>query len=183
MSRIGNSPITVPTGVTLTQKAGVVQVAGSKGTLQIVVPEGFSLEVKDDIAQVRMDDQNRANIHGLFRALVQNAVVGVTGGWEKTLELVGVGYRAAGGGAELTLQVGFSHPVKVSAPKDVTFKVIDNTKVVISGIDKKVVGEVAAGIRSIKPPEPYKGKGIRYLGEIVRKKAGKVVKAAGAVAS
>lgn len=182
MSRVGKSPVIIPNGVTITPKEGVVEVAGPKGILRNVLPQGFSLETKDGILQIRINPQGHSHIHGLLRTLIYNSIVGVTKGWEKTLELVGVGYRATGSATELILQVGFSHPVKIAAPQDVTFQVKDNTQVVISGIDKKVVGEIAARIRSLKPPEPYKGKGIRYLGEIVRKKAGKVVKAAGAAA-
>jgi large subunit ribosomal protein L6 len=182
MSRIGKSPITLPDGVTLTSEAGVVVVKGPKGEMRVPIVSGVGVEVKDTQVLVSTTDVSArgSSLHGTMRTLVNNALVGVHQGWSRTLELVGVGYRAQTTGKELNLQIGFSHPVKCSAPEGIIFAVADNTKITVSGIDKKMVGEVAAKLRSLKPPEPYKGKGIRYLGEKVRKKAGKAVKAAGA---
>lgn len=182
MSRIGRAPITVPTGVTCEIQAKSVVVKGPKATLTVAVPDGISVSQKDGVLSVAKskDDKQTGMVFGTTRSLLNNAVVGVSQGWTKVLELVGVGYRASGGGTELTLQVGFSHPVKVSAPSGISFSIADNTKITVSGSDKKDVGEVSAKIRSIRPPEPYKGKGIRYQGEHVRKKLGKAVKAAGA---
>jgi len=182
MSRIGKAIIEIPPGVTLEEKNSVVSVVGPKGTLTLTLPTGFHIEKKENTILVtnKSTDLHLGNIHGLYRSLLNNIVIGVTKGWEKTVELVGVGYKATGGGNEVSLSVGFTHQVKFVAPKDITFKISDNTKLTISGIDKKIVGEIAAQIRATKPPEPYKGKGIRYLGEIVRKKAGKAIKAAGA---
>jgi large subunit ribosomal protein L6 len=183
MSRIGQTPVELPKEVTVTQNQSVVTITGPKGTLTLPLPNGLRLEVAENRLVVSSKRSEFASIHGLFRALVQNNVTGVTKGWEKTVELVGVGYKATGGGAEVTFAVGYTHPVKIVAPnKDIAFKVTDNTQVTVSGIDKKIVGEITAKIRAIKPPEPYKGKGIRYVGEVVRKKAGKAIKAAGAPA-
>lgn len=182
MSRIGKMPIVIPDGVTFSLKAGAVDVSGSKGHVSVDLPLGFTVEVKGNEARVVSRGQNRADTdqHGLIRALLFNAVTGVSQSWHKTLELVGVGYRAHGDGTDITLNVGFSHPVKISAPTGITFEVVGNNKVTVSGVDKKLVGEVAARIRAVSPPEPYKGKGIRYVGEVVRRKAGKAVKAVGA---
>ena len=183
MSRIGNMTIDLPPGVTLEIMAGKAVIKGAKGMLELPIDPAIKVTVAGSILTVVNNRGDEAkNLHGLTRALLGNAVVGVTKGWDKTVELVGVGYRAQGGGSEVTLIVGYTHPVKITAPKDVTFTISDNTKIKIDGPDKKIVGEIAAQIRSVKPPEPYKGKGIRYLGEVVRKKAGKAVKAAGAPA-
>lgn len=181
MSRIGKTPIDLPSGVVLDQQNGTVTLKGPKGAVSFSMPKNFHIKINENQIELKSqkDDPKFKSQHGLFRSLIANAVIGVSKGWQKTVELVGVGYRAAGGGTEVTLYVGYSHPVKISAPKDTTFEVSDNTKIIVSGLDKKVVGELAAKIRSIKPPEPYKGKGIRYLGEYVRKKAGKAVKAVG----
>lgn len=182
MSRIGKTLIIIPKEVTLKQEGDVIEVKGPKGTLKVVMPAYLQLAITPTQVEVKIKEGNELyNIHGLFRSILFNMIVGVTQGWQKTVELIGVGYRATGGGNEVTLQVGFTHPVKIAAPKDVSFQIVD-TRIIISGIDKIVVGETAARIRAVRPPEPYKGKGIRYLGEIVRKKAGKAVKAAGAPA-
>lgn len=178
MSRVGNLPIEIPPGITLEKNQGEIIVRGTKGVLSLSLPTSIDLSVEADKAYVKTKNKNVKNLHGLIRTLINNAIIGTTKGWEKTVELVGVGYRVAGGGNEITLTVGFSHPVKFTAPKDIVFNIKDNTKITISGIDKQLVGEVAARIRSVRPPEPYKGKGIRYAGEIVRKKAGKAVKTA-----
>ncbi len=179
MSRIGSTPITIPNETKLEIGDTYVKVEGPKGNLTVAVPNEVKVEQKENSLLVNLKKEKRQakNLHGLIRALLQNAITGVTQGWTKNIELVGVGYRAQGGGKELNLQVGFSHPVKVTAPEGIEFKVKDSTHVEISGADKKLVGEIAAQIRSIKPPEPYKGKGIRYQGEYIRKKAGKAVKA------
>lgn len=184
MSRIGKTPIIKPKEVILEITDGQVKITGPKGELNLDLPEFLKIETKDNQILVGVRDKNPElkSRYGLFRSLLQNAITGVNSGWEKTLELVGVGYKAQGGGNELILNVGFTHQVKIAAPKNITFKITDNTKITVSGIDKKVVGETAAEIRAVKKPEPYKGKGIRYLGEIVRKKAGKAVKAVGAPA-
>lgn len=181
MSRIGKTPIQIPDGVTLESGPDIVTVKGPKGTLTVLLPSRLSLNVDGKVARVEVAHMDRitSSLHGLTRTLVANAIVGVTKGWEKTVELVGVGFRATGAGKQITLTVGFSHPVNVTAPDGISFTIADN-KITVSGIDKKDVGEVAANLRKIRPPEPYKGKGIRYLGEVVRKKAGKAVKAAGA---
>ena len=182
MSRIGNVPITIPAGVTIRNDGRVVTVSGPKGSVTVPVPSILEVVVADNALRITAanESKNSKSLHGLVRTLLNNAVLGTTMGWEKTLELIGVGYRAAGSAKELTLTIGFSHPVVVTAPENISFAVKDNTKIVISGIDKKIVGEIAAKLRAIRPPEPYKGKGIRYQGEVVRKKAGKAVKAAGA---
>jgi large subunit ribosomal protein L6 len=182
MSRIGLKPIELPAQVTLDKQGNLVLVKGPKGTVSVMLPEEIGIKVTGarlDVIVV-LTRKNTKSLHGLVRSLLSNAVIGVTTGWQRSLELVGVGYRAVGGGSELTLSVGFSHPVKVTAPKEITFTVKESTKVLIEGIDKKLVGETAAQLRAIRPPEPYKGKGIRYTGEVVRKKAGKAVKAAAA---
>ncbi|HCS78726.1 TPA: 50S ribosomal protein L6 [Patescibacteria group bacterium] len=183
MSRIGKQPVELPAGVTVTQQGVTLMVRGAKGTVSVVVPQAVAVKIADSSVQFEVSSQEKdiKSLHGLVRSLVKNAVLGVSKGWEKQLELVGVGYRVAGGGNEITLTVGFSHPVKFTAPQGVTFTLKDN-KILVSGIDKKIVGEVAAQVRHIRPPEPYKGKGIRYVNEVVRRKAGKAVKAAGAAA-
>lgn len=180
MSRIGNQPIEIPAQVSFEKKADQLLVRGPKGLVMVVIPESIAVDTQNNPVKISVtkNDTYTKSLHGLLRSLINNAVIGVTKGWEKRVELVGVGYRATGGSSEVTLNVGFSHPVVVKAPKDITFAISDNTKITISGIDRKVVGEMAATLRAVKPPEPYKGKGIRYAGEIVRKKAGKAVKAA-----
>lgn len=178
MSRIGNSPIIIPENVTVQVDGQTVKVEGPKGMLERVVHPVVKVEVsgKQAILERKRNDRLSRSVHGLTRSLINNMVVGVTEGFSRGLELVGVGYRATGGGDNLTLTVGFSHPVTVTAPAGVSFTVADNTKITVSGIDKELVGQVAANIRSIKPPEVYKGKGIRYEGEIVRRKPGKAAK-------
>jgi large subunit ribosomal protein L6 len=179
MSRIGNAPVQIPSGVDVTVAGGTVTVKGPKGTLSRTIPGDIEINQADgELTFVRPNDerQNKA-LHGLTRSLVNNMVVGVTDGYKKELEIVGVGYRAEAQGANaLRLNLGFSHPVNVTAPDGITFEVPVPTQVVISGIDKEVVGQVAANIRSIRKPEPYKGKGVRYAGERVLRKAGKAGK-------
>ena len=181
MSRIGTSPITVPSGVTLSVEGARVMVKGPKGELTLVSPEGIEIRPgKEGEWQVILKKSGDTAIHGLVRATLANAVVGVSQGWTKTLQLSGVGYRASMTGPNLTLAVGFSHPVTVEAPEGITLSTAEG-KITVSGIDKQLVGQVAANIRAIKKPEPYKGKGIKYEGEYVRKKAGKAAKAVGGV--
>ena len=180
MSRIGNSPITVPAGVDVKIDGQLVEVKGPKGSLSHTVAEPITVEKSEDgqLLVKRPDDarQNKA-LHGLSRTLVNNLIVGVTDGYEKKLEIVGVGYRAiAKGPSDLELALGFSHPVNIKAPEGITFNVESATKFSVIGIDKQLVGETAANIRKLRKPEPYKGKGIRYAGEHVRRKAGKAGK-------
>lgn len=178
MSRIGKTPINIPSGISFEIGEGQVVLTGPKGTLTVPVDRRLTVITKN--GQIVLTSQaNIANIYGLTRAIIANAVKGVSSGWERNIELVGVGYRAQGGNNEISLTIGFSHPVKITAPAGITFQISDNTKITVSGPDKRAVGEIAAQIRSIRPPEPYKGKGVRYKGEVVRKKAGKAVKAVG----
>jgi large subunit ribosomal protein L6 len=179
MSRIGQAPIAVPSGVDVTIEGRMVKVKGPKGELTRMVPATISVQQVDGQLLVARPDDERDNraLHGLTRSLVNNMVIGVTDGFRKQLEIVGVGYRAEAQGAEsIRLALGFSHPVIVKAPEGVTFEVPVPTQVVVAGIDKEVVGQVAADIRSIRKPEPYKGKGVRYAGERVLRKAGKAAK-------
>src|SRR5687768_11496371 len=176
MSRIGKAPITVPGGVDVTIAGSSVTVKGPKGTLSRDVPGDITIRKDDATLLVERPNDERENrsLHGLTRTLVNNMVVGVTDGFSKELEIIGVGYRAeAQGPNKLRLALGFSHPVIVDAPEGVTFEVPAPTRVIVKGIDKETVGQVAANIRSIRKPEPYKGKGVRYLGEKVLRKAGK----------
>lgn len=178
MSRIGNLPIQLPSNINLNVDGSNVTVSGPLGSLSMTMLPQVKLEVENNTVLIKRkkDDQNSKAIHGLTRSLLFNMVIGVEKGWEKRLELIGVGFRAQTNGTELTLSVGYSHPVTVTAPVGVKFAVADNTKITVSGIDKELVGQVAAKIRSAKPPEPYQGKGIRYIGEYVRRKAGKAGK-------
>ena len=179
MSRIGQAPIDVPAGVDVTIDGRVVKVKGPKGELTRTVPATITVQKIDSALVVERPDDERESraLHGLTRSLVNNMVVGVTDGFRKNLEIVGVGYRAeAQGPNAIRLALGFSHPVNVKAPEGITFEVPVPTQIVVSGIDKEVVGQVAADIRSIRKPEPYKGKGVRYLGEKVLRKAGKTGK-------
>ena len=175
MSRIGKKAVAVPSGVTVTIEGQTVTVKGPKGQLAWTVAE--EIEVKQEGAELlltkRVDNTRAQAMWGLSRTLVANMVEGVTSGFEKTLELVGVGYRAAMKGNALSMQLGFSHEVDVPPPAGVTFAVPKQTEIKISGIDKQVVGEIASQIRRLRPPEPYKGKGVRYAGEKVRRKEGK----------
>ena len=187
MSRIGQAPIPVPSGVDVTiapaqpgsQQGQTVTVKGPKGTLTREIASTISLTNDDGVLNVARPNDERENraLHGLTRSLVNNMVVGVTDGFRKNLEIVGVGYRAeAQGPNAIRLSLGFSHPVNVKAPEGITFEVPAPTQVVVAGIDKEVVGQVAADIRSIRKPEPYKGKGVRYQGERILRKAGKAGK-------
>ena len=175
MSRVGKNPIEVPGGVEITVKGSHVAVKGPKGTLERTFDERINVNVEDGIISLtRVDDERESRaLHGLSRALLANMVEGVEKGYVKELQAVGVGYRAALNGSTIEFQLGFSHPVSVTAPDGITFEVPEPTRIVVSGIDKQLVGQVAADIRKIRPPEPYKGKGLRYLNEQVRRKAGK----------
>ena len=176
MSRIGKQPVSVPSGVDVSLSGNTLTVKGPKGTLTQEVHPDVTVNIADgEVVVTRPNDEreNRA-LHGLFRSLISNMVVGVTEGYTRRLEIVGVGYRAALRGSNgLTLQMGFSHPVEFDAPEGVSFEVPTPTRITINGIDKQAVGQVAANIRKIRKPEPYKGKGIRYEGELVRRKSGK----------
>ncbi|HVB27508.1 MAG TPA: 50S ribosomal protein L6 [Mycobacteriales bacterium] len=178
MSRIGRLPIPVPAGVEVALDGRAVTVTGPRGTLTHTLVEPIVLErAADELRVVRPDDETRSKaLHGLSRTLVANMVVGVTEGYSKTLEIVGTGYRVQAKGADLEFALGFSHSVTVVAPDGISFSVETPTRFVVAGIDKQQVGEVAANIRKLRKPEPYKGKGVRYQGEIVRRKAGKAGK-------
>ena len=179
MSRIGRAPIAVPSGVTVTIDRNGVTVAGPQGTLARTLPGDMSIRQEGGSLIVERPNDERHNraLHGLSRTLVANMVAGVTGGFTKELEIVGVGYRAAAKGSDgLELALGFSHPVTVQAPDGITFEVPIPTRIIVKGIDKEKVGQVAADIRKMRKPEPYKGKGVRYAGERVRRKAGKAAK-------
>ena len=174
MSRIGRKVLPLPKGVTLTQKAGAVSVKGPKGELSRPMPEGVSLKTEaDKITVLRADDsrQNRAK-HGLMRAHLANMVKGVTDGWTRELEINGVGYRAEVAGDTINMALGYSHPVAFKLPKGVTAKV-DKNRVVLSSADRDLVGQTAAKVRELRPPEPYKGKGVKYVEEVIKKKVGK----------
>ncbi len=175
MSRIGKAPIALPSGVEVNIKGQTVTVKGSKGSLERTFSERVKVSQEDGQIVVTRDDDERESRsqHGLVRALINNMVVGVSEGFRKDLSIVGVGYRAAMKGSSLELQVGYSHPVLMDAPDGITIEVPEPTKISVSGIDKELVGQVAADIRDVRPPEPYKGKGIRYVDEYVRRKAGK----------
>lgn len=178
MSRVGQKPIPVPSGVDVKIEGARVAVKGSRGTLERTFHERVSIAHEEgQLSVARTDDERQSRaLHGLSRALLNNMVVGVSEGFRRELNIVGVGYRAVLKGEDLELQLGFSHPVKFAAPPGIAFEVPEPTKVIISGIDKETVGQVAADIRKLRPPEPYKGKGIRYSDEQVRRKAGKAGK-------
>ena len=176
MSRIGNKPIPL-SGTTVTISGKSVTVKGSKATLSLDLPPLVAIEQDDKEVRVTRDNESRRAraMHGLARSLVNNMVVGVTTGFKRELEIQGVGYRAAAQGNKLTLNLGYSHPVEFAIPDGISIKVDKNTQVTIEGADKQLVGQVAADIRKYRPPEPYKGKGIRYKDEVVRRKEGKTV--------
>lgn len=182
MSRVGKQPITIPEGVTVKIKNGEVSVAGPKGELKQIVRSEIKVEEKDGQILVSRKKETKIarSLHGLTRTLIANMIKGVNEGWQKTLKLVGTGYRAKLEGEDLVMTVGFSHPVKVTPDQGIKFEVAGNDTIIIQGADKGLVGQVAAKIRAIRPPEPYKGKGIRYQDEVVRRKAGKAAKAGAA---
>jgi large subunit ribosomal protein L6 len=178
MSRIGRMPVTVPSGVDVTIDGRAVTVKGPKGTLSLVVAAPIEVAQTDGIINVtRPSDEGEIRaLHGLSRSLIANMVTGVTEGYRKTLEIVGVGYRVQAKGKDLEFALGFSHPVPVNAPDGISFKVETPTRFIVEGIDKQQVGEVAANIRKLRRPDPYKGKGVRYQGEQIRRKVGKAGK-------
>ncbi len=183
MSKIGKLIITIPTGVTVTQTEMSVAVQGPKGQLHVAIPAGIVVTIEEGtmkVAQKVVNDRETHALWGITRANIANAVKGVSDGVEVRLELVGVGFRAQASGSELTLSLGYAHPVKFKAPQGVSFAVGENNTIIVSGFDKMLVGNIAAEIRAVRPPEPYKGKGIRYKNEYVRRKAGKTAKAVGA---
>jgi large subunit ribosomal protein L6 len=178
MSRIGRLPIDIPAGVTVEVAGRQVQVKGPKGELALTVATPIEVAVQEGQVLVSRPDDERESrsLHGLTRTLINNNIIGVTQGYTKGLEVVGTGYRVQQKGAAIEFALGFSHPVLVDPPTGITFTVEGNNKVTVSGIDKQAVGEAAANIRKIRKPEPYKGKGVRYAGEVVRRKAGKAGK-------
>jgi large subunit ribosomal protein L6 len=179
MSRIGRLPVAVPSGVDVTIDGQQVTVTGPKGTLRHTVAEPISVRRGDDgaLQVTRPDDERESKaLHGLSRTLIANMVTGVTSGYTKRLEIVGTGYRVQARGSDLEFALGYSHPVVVRAPEGITFRVEAPTRFAVEGIDKQKVGEVAANIRKLRKPDPYKGKGVRYQGEVVRRKAGKTGK-------
>ena len=178
MSRIGKLPIPVPAGVEVKIDGAVVEVKGPKGTLSHTVPAPIQIALEDGTLVVTRPDDERTSrsLHGLTRTLIANNITGVTDGFSKGLEIVGTGYRVTQKGAALEFALGYSHPITVEPPAGISFVVEGNTKLTVVGIDKQAVGEVAANIRKLRKPEPYKGKGVRYAGEVVRRKAGKAGK-------
>ena len=178
MSRIGRLPIDIPAGVDVRIDGQAVSVKGPKGELALTVAAPIEVKLEENqVLVTRPDDErNSRSLHGLTRTLIANQIIGVTEGYSKALEIVGTGYRVAQKGSSLELALGFSHPVVVEPPAGITLTVEGNNKITVAGIDKQAVGETAANIRKIKKPEPYKGKGIRYAGEVVRRKAGKAGK-------
>ena len=175
MSRIGRLPIEIPSGVTVAADGQVVSVKGPKGELALTVANPIEVKIDDSQVLVTRPDDERLSrsLHGMTRTLINNQIIGVTQGYTKDLEIVGTGYRVAQKGRSVEFTLGFSHPVLVEPPAGISLTVEGNNKLTVSGIDKQAVGEVAANIRKIRKPEPYKGKGVRYAGEIVRRKAGK----------
>ena len=175
MSRIGRVPVEIPAGVTVTADGQFVSVKGPKGELSLKVANPIEVNIEDNQVVVTRPDDERASrsLHGLTRTLIANQIIGVTQGYTKGLEIVGTGYRVAQKGNSVEFALGFSHPVLIDPPAGISLTVEGNNKLTVSGIDKQAVGEVAANIRKIRKPEPYKGKGVRYAGEVVRRKAGK----------
>ena len=182
MSRIGRKLIEVPAGVTVTPEGSHLIVRGPKGTLRVPVAPGIQLEKQDGRLMFRRGDDEHAALHGLARALLANAVHGVTKGFEKHLDIVGIGYRAESKGRVVQFTLGYSHPIDYALPEGISVSVEKQTHLVVTGADKQQVGQVAAEIRALRPPDPYKNKGIRYTGERLKKKVGKAVGAAGGAA-
>jgi len=180
MSRIGRKPIAIPPGVTVQTEASVMIVKGPKGTLRVSLPRGIRFEKQDGNLLARRENDEQAALHGLARSLVANAVRGVTQGFAKHLDVVGIGYRAEVKGKTAVFTLGYSHPIEFPIPEGISVSVDKQTHVVVSGPDKQQVGEVAAEIRGLRPPDPYKNKGVRYTGERLKKKVGKAAAAAGA---
>ena len=175
MSRIGRKPLHLPSSVSFEQSGNLLRFTGPKGTLEVLLPDPIRVEAKDSVLSFTRQNDIPATraLHGLVRRLSQNAVTGVTDGFSKSLQLVGTGYRVALQGGNLVLSLGFSHPINFTAVAGVAFAVEGNNKIKVVGIDKQLVGQVAANIRKLRPPEPYKGKGIRYSDEVIRRKPGK----------
>lgn len=178
MSRIGKKILEIPQGVTLTNNSNVITVKGPKGELTRAFNPEMIIKVEENVLTVERpsDNKEHRSLHGTTRALLGNMVEGVTNGYQKTLDLIGVGYRASKAGNKLVLNVGFSHPVEIQPEEGIEIEVPSNTKIIVKGIDKERVGAIASNIRAVRPPEPYKGKGIRYEGEFVRRKEGKTAK-------
>ena len=178
MSRLGQTPILIPKGVELTVTKEKIVAKGPKGTLEVLLPEGITVAIEEVLLTVKFVPSPALEkpMYGLYRSLINNIIIGVSIGFVKNLKLIGVGYRAAVNGDSMDLQLGFSHPSQLKIPAGLTIKIEKSTNVTISGIDKQQVGQFAANVRSLRPPEPYKGKGIRYVDEFVRKKAGKTAK-------
>lgn len=179
MSRLAKRPIDLPKGVELKVVNGTAQVKGPKGTVSLELKKGLELKVEGSHVMLNLSkgEKVEGEIHGLYWSLLKNKIVGVSEGFEKRLTMIGVGYRAAVKGTKLDIQVGFSHPTELEIPKDIKVTIDKSGEIVINGVDKHLVGQFAASVRALKPPEPYKGKGIRYKDEFVRKKAGKAAKA------
>jgi large subunit ribosomal protein L6 len=182
MSRIGNKPIALPSGVTVEMEKSAVVVKGPKGNLRVPLPAGTRVEKQDGNLLARRDHDDRAAAHGLIRSLVANAVRGVTRGFEKHLDIVGIGYRAEVKGKTVVFTLGYSHPIEFPITDGLSISVEKQTHLVVSGADKQQVGQAAAEIRSLRPPDPYKNKGVRYTGERLKKKVGKAAAAAGGAA-
>jgi len=183
MSKIGRLPITIPAGTTVEVSGSTVKMTGPKGTLSRVLPRGIEVNIEGSELKVTVKGKSKTimTLYGTTRALINNDITGVSTGWAKKLELVGTGFRAEVSGKTLTLIVGYSHSVKIEAPEGITFKV-EKMIVTVEGMNREVVGQVAADIRGVRPPEPYKGKGIKYIDEVIRRKAGKAAAKAGAAA-
>jgi large subunit ribosomal protein L6 len=179
MSRIGNAPIKLPAGVNLSVGEQEITVKGPLGELKTPLPAGINLSVENEVARMKRIDDSRLNKerHGMARALLNNSIIGVTQGWKKNMELIGVGYRVQLKGDELVFALGYSHEVRFKLPGGVKAQVADQTKIELTSINKQMIGQVASEIRSLRPPEPYKGKGIKYSDEIIQRKAGKTGKA------
>jgi len=175
MSRIGKLPVTIPDKVDVSINGHEITVKGPKGELKDKINENVDLSIKDNeiIVERRSDEKYDRSLHGLVRSLIQNMVIGVSEGYEKKLEMVGVGYNAKLKGSDLEIEAGYSHPVIIKAPEDISFNVEKNNKITVSGINKQEVGDIAAKIRDVRKPEPYKGKGIKYIDEHIRRKVGK----------
>jgi large subunit ribosomal protein L6 len=175
MSRIGKKPITIPKGVTVKADAGGVEVKGPKGAMKQPLPPGITAAVEDGniVTKKNSDDQELAKFHGLARSLVNNAVVGVTDGWKKELDIVGVGYRAEMKGQQIHLALGYSHPIVFDVPKGIEVAIDKQTHITVTGVDRQLVGQVAANLRRLRQPDPYQQKGVRYTGEVLKKNAGK----------
>jgi large subunit ribosomal protein L6 len=179
MSRIGKKPVPIPEGVKVEQSDGTITVRGPKGELTVVVHPDVTVEIKEaELHVAASDDKEHKALHGLWRALLNNMIRGVAEGYQKRLEIVGVGYRAEMKGSKLQLQLGYSHPIVFAPPEGIKIETPAPTNITVGGIDRQLVGQVAAKIRSFRPPEPYKGKGIKYEGEYIRRKAGKAAAAA-----